>query len=216
MSPIRSVHLIDPDTSRRASIARDLYSRGIHTEVYEGLREFAERVPATGTVLANDGSDDDANQLLKLIECEVGYLPVAMFASSPSPEMIVRAMTCGATSYLKWPFVPGEVERVIDDMAQRAARDVRTERKFAKAREAASTLSRREIDVLRVLLDGASNKEIARKLAISHRTVEIHRANIMSKLNARSVADVVRIGIYANLDDPETLPAPAKTFAIRH
>lgn len=62
-------------------------------------------------------------------------------------------------------------------------------------------LSGREVEVLALIVCGGANKTIARKLGISHRTVEIHRANMMRKLGARSIADAVRIALQANIDD---------------
>lgn len=69
--------------------------------------------------------------------------------------------------------------------------------------EAIRCLTARELEVLRALLRGESNKSIGRALGISPRTAEIHRANIKRKLSAASTADLVRIGIYAGVD-PET------------
>ena len=70
--------------------------------------------------------------------------------------------------------------------------------------KAVEGLSARELEVLMGLVQGASNKAIGRTLGISPRTVEIHRANLKRKLGAVSTADLVRIGIYAGIDDDET------------
>ena len=77
----------------------------------------------------------------------------------------------------------------------------RRERRDAKAQKLIRLLTGREMDVLKCLVSGASNNEIASRLGISPRTVEVHRANMMRRLNARSVADAVRIGLYAGLDN---------------
>jgi FixJ family two-component response regulator len=203
MSRTAYVHLIDEDSSRRAAIAYELHSQNIHTEIYEGLWEFMQRAPTSGAVLANDNAArGGVNEILDIIRRRRGrQLPVAMFAESPSPEKIVKAMSAGAYSYLQWPFKPGEVEFAIEEMMKKSAKDFSRAKKIAQAEEAVSTLSPREYDVLRLLVDGASNKEIARSLVISPRTVELHRSSMLKKLNAVSSADAVRIGVYAGVDE---------------
>ena len=80
----------------------------------------------------------------------------------------------------------------------------RLEAQIAQARDEAAdlirTLSPRETHVLALMTRGYSNKAIARQLEISPRTVEVHRANMLAKINARSSADAVRVGVYAGLD----------------
>lgn len=198
------VHLIDEDSSRRAAIAYDLHQRNIHTEIYEGLWEFVERAPVSGAILANDNSGSgDAYELLEFMKNKDCLLPVAMFAANPSPERIVKAMTSGAYSYLEWPFEPGEVERAVREMLKKAAKELPRARKIAQAERAVARLSPREYEVLRLLIDGTSNKAMARILEISPRTVEIHRSNMLAKLNAASSADAVRIGVYAGVDESD-------------
>ena len=78
---------------------------------------------------------------------------------------------------------------------------LRRERLLSRARSQVEALSRREKQVLTLLIGGLSNRRIAEALEISPRTVEIHRSNMMTKLRARSVADAVKTGLYAGLDE---------------
>lgn len=185
-------------------MARELYSKGFHVEIYEGVGEFSQRVPANGVLLAHDCPEIDPDELFGLIEAEAGYLPVGMYAASPSAAMIVRAMRRGAVSYLEWPLEAAQIEYALDDLAQRGKHEAALARRNAESCAAVSSLSKREIQVMRELIGGASSKQIGRNLAISPRTVDIHRGNIMSKLKVNTVADLVRIGIYAGIDSSPT------------
>ena len=109
-------------------------------------------------------------------------------------------MSSGAMDFLGWPCPPSDLTDMVTRLNQVAVRIGPRERNRAKARRLVNLLSRREKDVLNGLVSGASNKEMARQLGISPRTVEIHRAAMMSRLNAQSAADAVRIGLYAGLD----------------
>ena len=205
-----SVHLIDPDSRRRAAISRLLYSCNLHAEVYEGIWELIDRVPADGVILAHGASDramDDS--LLGMIKRKARHLPFAMYGSSPTVEQVVQTMRSGAYSYLEWPCDADLVARTIRELEKHGSNERRLAKRVSQAAESIGKLSPREGEVLRALVQGNSNKEIARRLEISPRTVEIHRANMMAKLGAHSSADAVRAGIYAGLDEqPDLHPQP--------
>ena len=202
------VHLIDSDSGRRAAIARLFYSKRIHTEIYEGLWEFADRIPVDGVILAWDSGDPfAADNLFALLENRGRHLSLVMYGSSPGVQQVVRAMKSGAGAYLQWPFAAEEAQRTVSDVARQGLRERRVHRKVAEAIKAVKSLSPREFEVLEALVRGHSNKEIARNLEISPRTVEIHRANMLAKLDARSSADAVRFGIYAGLDEEPDGPS---------
>ena len=98
------VHVVDADSARRAAIARELYSRSIHVEIYEDLDELIDRAPSQGLVLVHaDPLLFDETRFIEAIRARAGYLPVAFYSAEPSPEKIVRAMLCGAVDYMRWP-----------------------------------------------------------------------------------------------------------------
>jgi two-component system response regulator FixJ len=128
-------------------------------------------------------------------------LPVGAYAEEPSSSDVVEAMLAGALGYLKWPFDERELNVTLKRVSNEAARTLNRRRAVCDATSRVNALSRREKQVLTGLIGGLSNRAIAQTLAISPRTVEIHRSNMMNKLRARSVADAVRVGLYAGLDE---------------
>lgn len=201
MSKATYVHIVDEDCTRRATMARQLYQRRVHAEIHETFKELIDLSPSRGVVLVNDdGERIDLKARLQAMRLEGEYLPVAMFSTEVSAKKIVEAMSSGALDYFKWPCSPDLLVETVDRLSEAGEAKARTERQRAEARQLVSCLSPREKDVLKALVNGASNKQMAQELGISPRTVEIHRSNMMSRLNGQSVADVVRIGLYAAVD----------------
>jgi two-component system, LuxR family, response regulator FixJ len=195
------VHVVDPDGGRRAKLARELYARSIHAEIYESIDELVSCAPTDGTLLVADADDQDSRVSLETIRSLRSYLPVAFFSSNPKPEKIVRAMLSGALDYLEWPCSPETLHASVDRLRRQGESFARIERRKAEAERLVATLTPRERDVLQGVLEGESNKGIAHKLGISPRTVEIHRSNMLTRLNAQSSADAVRIALYGGLGD---------------
>lgn len=115
-------------------------------------------------------------------------------------ETIIRAMVSGALDYFQWPVEEADLRRLILDAKKREL-IWRKEASFREeALESVKALTSREKQVLARIGRGLSNKDIARGMEISPRTVEVHRANLYKKINAVSTADAVRIAIHAGLD----------------
>lgn len=198
------VHVIDPDAARRAKIARELYSPSIHAEIYESVEELVDRAPTHGSLLIADQDSANPEESIEALWSQNSYLPVAFYSENPSPQKIVKAMLSGALDYLEWPFSAEALDRSVKRLQKQGEQAAKVARRKAEARQLVATLTRRERDVLEGLLEGESNKGIAKKLGLSPRTVEIHRANMMARLNAQSTSDAARIGIYAGLGDMPT------------
>lgn len=202
MSDATFVHIIDDDFARRAKIAHELYGSQVHAEIYENLDELIEQSPSRGVVLMSDDRRQTSLKAdLEAMQLRAGYLPVGMFSSDPSAKRIVEAMSSGALDYLEWPCSPDALIDAVTRLVDVGERKGRVARQRAEARQLVKLLTRRENDVLKCLVSGASNREMAQQLGISPRTVEIHRRNMMLRLNAQSAADAVRIGLYAGLDE---------------
>ena len=136
-------------------------------------------------------------------------LPLIVYAEHPDMSEVVEAVQSGALDFLEWPIAQERLRDVLQRAEELGSRKIAQIRKRTAARNRVSALSTRERDVLLALLDGGSNKTIAEQLAISPRTVEIHRGNMMRKLGAVSSGDAVRIALYAGLDadyDPQARP----------
>ena len=202
MSYLGKVHVLDADASRRAQIAFRL-SEGKHpTQIYENVAELIEWSPEDGMLLLNgDTAGDSIEKIKSAINARGGGLPIAMYDVKPSTVSIVRAMLAGAIDYLEWPIDTAKLEATVTSIDARAALRLKENQKKREAQALTSQLSSREIQVLTLMVKGHGNKSVALELGISPRTVEIHRANVLGKLEAGSSADAVRIGIYAGLDE---------------
>ncbi|QYU69634.1 LuxR C-terminal-related transcriptional regulator [Leptolyngbya sp. 15MV] len=197
-----SVHVIDHDSRRRAEISRDVIARGAHAEIYEDAGEFLHVLPAKGLVLLVEHPERNAlDDFLRAARERGRYYPVSMYSDAPRPELVVRAMREGAIDYLCWPFAANLLESALRRLAEEGERRHRTQAIRAEAKSLVGQLTQRERDVLVSLLNGNSNKQIAAELALSPRTVEIYRKNVMRKFDVRSASEAVRIGIYADLWD---------------
>jgi FixJ family two-component response regulator len=195
------IHVIDHDSRRRATIAREFLGRGFHAEIYEDLTEFKDRMPSGGYVFAHDDVDHcDPKQLRELMGDQEIPLPVTFYSSEPAPERIVQAMQLGAWDYLKWPFDSRLLDSSLRTLAAVGDRLIGEHRRRLEARAKVERLTARERDVLKLMVQGCANKNIAMELDISPRTVEIHRGNMMRKLQASTTSDAVRIALYAGLD----------------
>ena len=196
------VHVVDADTTRRAAVARELYANSIHAEIYESVDELIDGAPSNGAVLASaDLASVDEHGLIEAMRRRARYLPVAFYSSEPSADQIVQAMLSGAIDFMEWPASQGELACRIERVARISEQVTKNEARKHAARQRVAALTTRERDVLQGLLEGESNKEMAHRLGLSPRTVEIHRANMLSRLGGRSTADAVRIGLYAGMLD---------------
>jgi FixJ family two-component response regulator len=207
------VHVIDSDLRRRARVSLELMLIDMHDEIYEGIEEFGARPPKPGVILAADDSTEyDPHDLIDLVDSAGNRLPVAMYSDAPSPEKIVKAMIDGVLDYLQWPFDPVLLDRAVERLQVEGERRAEQDRRQLQARSLVEELSPREREVLISIVQGRANKETARELGISARTVEIHRGNMMRKLRAKSTSDAVRMALYAGLDQAQA-PDPQAIFS---
>ena len=200
MPPRSHIHVIDADVRRRAQIAYEMTRRNLHAEIYDGLEELGPPLPGSGGVFVADISVDCGPAALRsLLESNGSSLPFVAYSEQSEPQAIVAAMLNGAVDYLRWPFDGALLDAALDRLALAGERRTRQQRQRAEAKAAISELSERELEVLQLIIQGNSSKEIGRKLDISPRTAEIHRGNMMRKLRARSPSDAVRLAITAGL-----------------
>ena len=195
------VHIIDDDALIRASTSFLLSSHGYATEIYASGEEFlSEAKLKHGCILLDLKMPGlGGHQVQKELIRRRVALPVIVVSGLGDLHAAVEAMKLGAVDFLQKPVRDSEllaaVKKAIDDFSE--SEDRRSAKSAALA--ALDRLSGRERQILQGLLGGLSNKEIARTLGLSPRTVEMHRASMMDDLRVSSLSEAVRIAIDAEL-----------------
>jgi two-component system, LuxR family, response regulator FixJ len=197
-----TVYVIDDDEALRESLAFLLNSAQIDVRSYSSVADFLKAVPSASLhcvitdVRMPDLSGIDLLRRLKELKINV---PVIVITGHGDVPLAVEAMKSGAVDFLEKPFedevLLASVRSALSQWDKAAKRE--TERTAIDTRLA--TLSNRERDVLDGLVAGRANKQIAFDLGISARTVEIYRANLMNKMEARSLSDLVRMALIADI-----------------
>ena len=209
MAEKRTIHLVDDEDSIRRSAGFMLRTAGFEVETYASGVDFlkvAQHV-APGCILLDvrmpgmDGLEVQA----RLRDSGVA-LPVIVLTGHGDVGIAVRAMKGGAIDFIEKPFEKAELLAAITAaMAWLDTADRRLD-EGAEAKVRIAALTGRERDVLEGLACGLPNKTIAYDLEISPRTVEVHRANLMSKLDVRSLSEALRLAFAAGLphDSPSS------------
>lgn len=194
------IHFVDTSPRARAKFARMAIKLGYHTEVYGDLAELADHRPSQGVVIARDDEAHGGVRDMLRVMGEAGvWLPLVASGEEPALERVVAAIKAGAIDYLALPLEPENLEAALLRLAKEMGPYIVMRRRVVSARNSLAELSEREREVLNRLSQGCSNKEIARDLAISPRTVEIHRANMMLKLGTKHLAAALRLMIDAEV-----------------
>ncbi|MEM6475969.1 MAG: LuxR C-terminal-related transcriptional regulator [Pseudomonadota bacterium] len=196
-----TLHFIDSSSRHRAELARVGFQLGHHSEVYGDLSELSVHPPREGIIIARDSAEEGGVAMILERLSRLGiWLPLIGVDAQPRPTRIVEAIKAGALDYLSLPLDPERFGRCLSRIEHEAELFGAARRRMIEARDRISSLSQREREVLDWLSEGSSNKVIARELDISPRTVEIHRANMMSKLGARHAAEAVRLKLEAKIE----------------
>ncbi len=196
----QSLHFIESDTQIRADLVRLGSSLGHHCELYSDFNELAVHPPRTGIIIVRDCLEKGgiAFAMDRLMSLGIS-LPLVAMDNSPTPTKVVEAVKAGALDYLSLPLKPERLVACLSRIGPEAVLVSQARQRIIEAKRLLAGLSEREREVLDFLVDGGSNKEIARQLSISPRTVEIHRANMMSKLGARHAAQAIRMKMESGL-----------------
>jgi FixJ family two-component response regulator len=137
--------------------------------------------------------------MFELMTDSADWLPVIVYSQEPLPERIVDVVLQGAMDYLAWPFDAAHLRARLRVLFKRKRSFSELRRRAMKAQRLVEGLTGRERQVLFELANGNPNKAIARNLAISPRTVEIHRANMLGKLGVKSSQEAVAVALFADL-----------------
>lgn len=194
------LHLVESESRSRADFARIALSMGHHCEVYANLDELCAHRPERGILIIRDAAEPGGFAAAIETTGQSGiWLPIVATGPHPTTSQVVSAIQAGASDYVESPLTAERLSLMLERIGQEAEDAATTRRSAINARTRLERLTRRERDVLELLVQGNSNKEIARTLELSPRTVEINRANMMAKLGASHSAEVIRLRLEAGL-----------------
>jgi FixJ family two-component response regulator len=194
----QTVILFDRDLRRRVALSRDL-STIWHVEPFDDVEELSRFVPRNSAFALVDDNGEDVRAVMRALTSSEHELPVVAYSDAIDATAVVDRLHEGAADYLALPFDYETIARRIETSVARQVNVLRQRRRSARARELIEALSPRESEVVRSVAAGNSNKGIALELGISPRTVEIHRANMLKKLEVGSVAEATRLVIEAGV-----------------
>ncbi len=194
-----TVHIVDDEEPVRKSLAFLLTMAGFTVRVHESATAFVEAAPSIrkGCLVTDLRMPDMSGvELLRQLGAMSAHIPSIVITGHGDVPMAVAAMKAGALDFIEKPFE----DEVLIEAIKRAAAKLSSEpggEDVAAIRTRLERLSEREREVLSGVVAGLPNKTIAYDLDISPRTVEVHRANVMSKMEARSLPELVRMALAA-------------------
>ena len=199
------VHVIDDDEAARQSLAFLLRANAIEVQTYESGTVFLEAAPRlkSGCVVTDVRMPgiSGIELLRRLRELKI-FLPVIVITGHGDVPLAVEAMKFGAADFLEKPFDDEILLAAVRSALNRQDSDGKRQAERAAIDGRLAALSNREREVLEGLVAGRANKQIAFDLGISPRTVEIYRANLMTKMQAASLSELVRMALIAEILNP--------------
>ncbi len=202
MASSAMVHLIDDDEGVRQSLAFLLAASGMAVRVYESGLAFLD---ALGTLQPGCIVSDvrmpgiDGLELQRRLKALGVNLPVIIMTGHADVSLAVEAMKVGAVDFIEKPFDDEYLLSAIHVALERYNRNGNREMEATQIEAKLQSLSTRESEVLKGLLAGQPNKTIAFDLKLSTRAIEVHRANVMTKMGATSLSDLIRMALLADL-----------------
>lgn len=200
----RHVHLVDDDEAIRRSASFMLRTSGYLVKTYASGVEFLESASeaAPGCILLDVRMPEmDGLEVQAALKERGVLLPVVVMTGHGDISTAVEAMKLGAVDFIEKPFEKAVLLRALEAGLERLDKSAKRHVRADEARARLTVLTPRELDVMKGLVRGHPNKTIAYDLDISPRTVEIHRANLMTKLEVHSLSDALRVAFAAGLGD---------------
>ena len=194
--PKSIVFVVDDDLSVRSAINRLIGSMGLQVELFESAQGFlANKLPNVPSCLILDirlPGISGLNLQRRLAEADI-QIPIIFITAHGDIPMTVRAMKAGAVEFLTKPFRDQDLLDAIDLALERDRTRRQQEAELAVLRERFECLSPREREVIEMVVSGMLNKQIAAQLGTAENTVKVHRSRAMEKMQANSLADLVKM-----------------------
>src|ERR1700674_4676067 len=196
------VYVIDDDEAMRDSLNFLLDSANYKVTLFETALKFLDALPslAFGCVVSDVRMPGlDGIELLKRMKAGHSRFPIVIMTGHGDVPLAVEAMKLGAVDFLEKPFEDDRLIAMIETAIHQAEPAARSEAITQDIAARIASLSPRERQVMDGLIAGLSNKLIARDYDISPRTIEVYRANVMTKMQAGSLSELVRLAIRAGV-----------------
>ncbi len=203
------IYVVDDDEAVRHSLEFLLKTAGMNVRGFDSAKAFFEVLPQvrSGCIITDvrmpDVTGIDLLQRVKELGIDV---PVIVITGHGDIALAVDAMKIGAIDFLEKPFDDDVLLAAVQSALNRTADTAQRNAELSEIRDKLAALSNRERQVLEGLVAGKANKMIAFDLGISPRTVEIYRANLMTKMAANSLSDLVRMAMMAGILDGSAKP----------
>ena len=211
IDPAPTVFVVDDDSSLRRAIKRLVESVGLHVELFASAHEFLQsKRPDAASCLVLDIRLPGISGLdfqRELSDSNI-HIPIIFITAHGDIPMTVRAMKAGAVEFLPKPFRDQDLLDAIQQALERDnARRIR-ESEVARLRQRYETLTSREREVLPLVVSGLLNKQIGLEIGTSEATVKVHRSQLMRKMGAESLADLVRMSqkLLVTISTPASRP----------
>lgn len=190
------VFVVDDDVSVREALEGLFRLHGWNTETFASAEAFLSRPPSpVPSCLVLDVSLPDLSGLdLQKRLADRTNIPIIFITGYGSVPMTVQAMKAGAVEFLTKPFEDDALIFAIRQAIQRSETALNAEKESKRLRDRYDALSRREREVMSLVISGRPNKQIGFELGISEITVKAHRGRVMRKMQAKSLADLVHMG----------------------
>lgn len=203
----RVVFVIDDDLGMRETLSSLFRSVGLRVELFGSAREFAEaKMPDAASCLVLDirlpgvsGLDFQA----ELLKADI-RIPIIFMTGHGDIPMSVQAMKAGAVDFLTKPFRDQEMLDAVVRALERDQKRRDDEKVVAELRVRFDSLTSREREVIALVVDGLLNKQIAPKLGVTEITVKVHRVNMMRKMRARSIIELVGMADLLGIRHPKS------------
>ncbi|MCQ1852312.1 response regulator FixJ [Neorhizobium galegae] len=195
-----TIHIVDDEEPVRKSLAFMLTMNGFAVRMHETASSFLQFAPSVRNgVLVTDLRMPDMTgvELIRKLTSSRAGIPSIVITGHGDVPMAVEAMKAGAIDFIEKPFGDTVIIEAIQRAAELLSDKTRDTDDLAEVQTRLESLSDRERQVLAAVVAGLPNKSIAYDLDISPRTVEVHRANVMSKMKAKSLPQLVRMAMAA-------------------
>jgi FixJ family two-component response regulator len=196
MSATATVFIVDDDAAVRDGLAMLLDTAGLAVETYDSAAAFLAACSTlrTGCLILDVRMPDMTGPELQAELKQRGIdLPIIFLTAHGDIPTTVQAMKQGATDFLTKPVVGSELLDRVRSALEKGAQLHQQASATRALRERLEGLTQRELEVMKLVADGLPNKEIARNLGISHRTVEVHRARVMQKTGVTNLVELSRL-----------------------